>query len=228
MEQLALAWPATAAAGRDDFMVSAANATAVALLDAWPDWPDGRLALVGPEGAGKTHLASVWAAEARARVLPASALRAAEAPALARSPLVIEDADRGVDEEALFHVWNACASAGRGLLLTGRTPPADWDVALPDLASRLASLTPARLGDPDDALLSIVLLKLFADRQLAVRPALIGYLLPRMERSYAAAQAVVARLDAESLRRGVPPGAALARALLEEDGPALDRGGGRT
>ena len=134
---------------------------------------------------------------------------------LAEGPLAVEDVDRGVDEEALFHLWNACAGAGRGLLLTGRAAPSDWPATLPDLASRLASLTPARLEDPDDALLSIVILKLFADRQLAVRPAIIGYLLPRIERSFAAARDVVARLDAESLRRGVPLNTALARDLLD-------------
>ena len=196
-------------------MTSESNATAVALVDSWPAWPDGRLALVGPEGSGKSHLAAIWAAEAGARIVPAADLRAPDAPALAGGPLVVEDADRGVDEAALFHLWNACAAAGRGLLLTGRAAPTEWPVRLPDLASRLASLTPARLGQPDDALLSVVLLKLFADRQLAVRPALIGYLLPRMERSHAAAQAMVDRLDAESLRRGVALNVGLARALLE-------------
>lgn len=215
MEQLSLALPRLDARGRDDFMVSEANATALALLDAWPAWPDRRLALVGPEGSGKSHLAAIWAAEAGARVLAAADLAARDAPALAQAPLVVEDVDRGVDEEALFHLWNACAAAGHGLLLTGRTLPADWPVALPDLASRLASLTPARIGDPDDALLSVVLLKLFADRQLAVRPAIIGYLLPRMERSFAAAREVVERLDAQSLGRGVPLNAALARQILE-------------
>lgn len=196
-------------------MISASNATAAALVDAWPDWPDKRLALVGPAGSGKSHLAAIWADEAGARVLAATELRASDAPALADAPLVVEDADRGVDEEALFHLWNACAAAKRGLLLTGRTPPSEWPAALPDLASRLASLTPARIGDPDDALLSVVLLKLFADRQLSVRPAIIGYLLPRMERSFAAAQAMVERLDAQSLRRGVPLNTALARELLD-------------
>ncbi len=224
MEQLALALPRLDARGREDFMVSAANATALGLLDAWPDWPERRLALVGPEGSGKSHLAAIWAAEAGARIVEADALRAADAPALAEEPLVVEDADRGVDEEALFHLWNACAGAGRGLMLTGRAPPAAWPVRLPDLASRLSSLTPAVLEDPDDALLSVVLLKLFADRQLAVRPAIIGYLLPRIERSFAAAQAVVARLDAESLRRSAPINAALAREVVGEAG-SLDSPG---
>ena len=126
----------------------------------------------------------------------------------------MEDVDRGVPEEALFHLWNACAQAGHGLLLTGRGKPSAWPLDLPDLRSRVASLTPAAIGDPDDMLLSVLLLKLFGDRQLKVKPALIGYLLPRMERSFAAASRMVATLDAEALARGVPVNQALARTLF--------------
>ena len=215
MSQLSIALPRLEAQGREDFMFSASNATAVGLMDRWPDWPGGRLALVGPKGSGKSHLTAIWASEAGARIVPACDLRADDAPALAEIPVAVEDVDRGgLDEEALFHLWNACAVTGKGLLLTGRAAPSDWPVTLPDLRSRLASLTPARIEDPDDALLSVVLLKLFADRQLAVKPALIGYLLPRMERSFAAAQTLVARLDAESLARQQPIGPGLAKDIL--------------
>lgn len=214
-KQMVIEQPQLEARGREDFMVSRANATAVALIDG--DWPGGRLALVGPRGSGKSHLAGIWAAEAGARIVAARDL-AGDVVALAEAPLVVEDADRGVDEAALFHLWNATVASGTRLLLTGGKAPSDWDVTLPDLASRLASLTPAVLEDPDDALLSVVLLKLFADRQLAVKPALVGYLLGRMERSFAAAQSIVARLDAESLARGTAPNVALARALLDSGG----------
>ena len=214
MTQLALTLPRLDASGRDDFMVAPSNATAVALVDGWPDWPDRRLALVGPEGAGKSHLAGIWAEETGARRLRAADLEAGHTPDLAAGPLVVEDVDRGVPEEALFHLWNACAQAGHGLLLTGRGKPSAWPLELPDLRSRVASLTPAVIGDPDDMLLSVLLLKLFGDRQLKVKPALIGYLLPRMERSFAAASRMVATLDAEALARGVPVNQALARTLF--------------
>ncbi|MEM9795320.1 MAG: hypothetical protein AAF919_02455 [Pseudomonadota bacterium] len=214
MPALPMEQPRLEARGRDDFMVSASNSDAVALLDRWPDWPDKRLALVGPEGSGKSHLAAIWADEVGAQILPALDLRADAAVDLAAGPLVIEDADRGVDETALFHLWNAGAAAGQRLLLTGRTRPAAWPVELPDLRSRLASLTPANIEEPDDTLLSVLLLKLFADRQLRVKPALIGYLLPRMERSFRAAAEMVDRLDRVSLERGVPLNRDLAKDLL--------------
>ncbi|WP_298434011.1 hypothetical protein [uncultured Jannaschia sp.] len=215
VDQLAFPLPRLEARGRDDFMVAPSNATAHALIETWPDWPEARLALIGPEGCGKSHLAAIWAETAGARIMPAASLTPEMAPDLAEGPLVVEDADRGVDEAALFHLLNAAARSGAGLVLTGRMSPARWDVALPDLASRLGAITPAIIEDPDDVLLSVVLIKLFADRQLQVKPALIGYLLPRMERSFAAAATMVDRLDRESLAQGVAPNLALARSLLD-------------
>ena len=218
--QLAFPQPLREALGRDDLMVAPSNARAVALLDGWADWPDARLALVGPPASGKSHLAAIWAAETGARVVPAARLRAADAPALAEGPVAVEDGDRGVDEDALFHLWNACARTGAPLLLTARRAPADWGARLPDLASRLASLTPATIEDPDDALLGVLLVKLFADRQIAVRPALVGWLMRRIERSHAAAADAVARLDAAALAEGRPVDERLARAVLDNPGAA--------
>ena len=219
--QLAFALPPRTALGRDDLMVGPSNRDAATLLDGWRRWPSNRMALVGPPSSGKTHLAHVWATEAGGAVRPAAGLAAEDAPRAAEAPLALEDVDRAlaagaVAEDALFHLWNACARSGLPLLLTGRTAPAEWPVALPDLASRLASLTPARIGAPDDALLPVLLVKLFADRQVAVRPSLIGWLLVRMERSHAAAAETVARLDAAALVQGRPLDIALAREVLGE------------
>lgn len=213
-EQLAFPQPRAEAWGREDFMVTASNAQAVALLDGWRAWPQGRLGLVGPKGSGKSHLATIWAEEAGARSLRAADVRADQAPSLAEGPVVVEDVDRGGQDEALFHLWNACARSGQPLLLTGRGAPSDWGAKLPDLQSRLASLTPAVIEAPDDTLLPVLLLKLFADRQLTVRPNLIGWLLRRMERSHAAALHTVAQLDAAALSRGCEVDIKLARDVL--------------
>lgn len=219
--QLVLDLPARAAHGRADFFVSPANALAVGLVDRWPDWPGRRLAVAGPAGAGKTHLAHVWAAHAGAAVMAMEALDGRAVGEMAEDAAVaVEDADRVGEagpeaEEALFHLCNRLAARG-GLMLTGREPPARWRVALPDLASRLAATTVARLEPPDDALLGAVLLKLFADRQLAVAPDLVQYLLARMERSFAAAEAVVATLDRAGLANRRPVTARLAAEVLRD------------
>ncbi|MBK1635237.1 DnaA ATPase domain-containing protein [Rhodovulum adriaticum] len=222
--QLILDLPVRPARGRDDFFVSPANALVVTQVEAWRDWPQGKLLLIGPEGAGKTHLVHVWAALTGAEVIDALDLAAADLPGLAATGAVaVDGADRIAgtrpDEEALFHLHNLLLAEGGALLLTARTPPRDWPLLLPDLASRMQGTATAHLDAPDDALLAAVLVKLFADRQLTVQPDLILYLLGRMERSMAAAAHIVAQIDREALATGRRPGPRLARDLLDKPPP---------
>lgn len=205
-EQFTLPLPQArpAATGRADFFVSAANAEALAAVEGWRAWPQGKLVLTGPAGAGKSHLARIWAVEAGAALLPATDLVATDLPALAAHARVALDdahsvAGDAAAERALFHLHNMLAVAGGHLLLTAPEAPNRWHVALPDLASRLQATPVARLERPDDALLSAVLVKLFADRQLHVAPAVIAYLATRIDRSLADAARVVAAIDSRSL-----------------------------
>ena len=219
--QLVLDLPARPALGRADFFVSPANEVALAQVESWPDWPAGRLAVTGPEGSGKTHLAHVWAARSGARILTDPlALDFATLPGDAA--LAIEDVDalggvRAV-EEALFHLCNHLAAGGGTLLVSGREPPARWPLVLPDLASRLGVAAVARLEPPDDDLLAAVLVKLFSDRQLSVEPGLIRYLVSRMDRSFAAAERLVADLDRAGLALQRPITLRLAAEVLFDDG----------
>lgn len=215
-EQLVFDLPARPALGRADFYVSPANADAVALVDGGAAWPNGRMVLAGPEGAGKSHLAAVWSSETGAAVVAAGAIDAPDRLATA-GRVVVEDADRplGRDGEvALFHLANLLAQSGGRLLLTARTPPARWTVRLPDLASRMQASGLATLAPPDDALLSAVLVKQFADRQIAPPAALIPWLVLRIDRSFAAAADAVDRLDRAALVEGRPITRALARRVL--------------
>ncbi|MDC7787776.1 chromosomal replication initiator DnaA [Rhodoplanes sp. TEM] len=229
--QLALSLEHPARFSRDDFLASPSNAAALEMVDRWPDWPARALVLAGPEGAGKSHLAAVWAERAGARILPAAALGEAGGPdALAAGALVLEDVRSGVDEVALFHLLNLARDQGTWLLLTVAAPPAGWTLRLPDLHSRLRAMPVVQVAPPDAALLRAVLVKLFADRQLAVDEGLLTWLERRIERSFAAARAAVATLDREGLRRQRPVTRALAVAVLgrageddpEEGDPAGD------
>src|SRR5690606_29219842 len=131
----------------------------------WPSWPSPVVILCGPAGSGKSHLAAVWQARSRARHANAARI-AIPAPERGEAVLV-EDADRpGRDETGLFHLINATMTAGATLLITARTRPSAWDLALADLASRLRAATLVEIAAPDDALLSALIVKLFADRQL--------------------------------------------------------------
>jgi chromosomal replication initiation ATPase DnaA len=206
--------------GREDFLAGPPNAAALALVERWPDWPARTVALVGPEGAGKSHLAAIWAAAAGARAIAAHAITPAGVPtALATGALVVEDLRADACEEAaLFHLINLAREEEAFLLITARTPPAGFALRLRDLASRLRALPAVTLAPPDDALLRAVLVKLFADRQLAVDEELIGYVAPRIERSFAAARAIVDALDREALRQRREVNRALAVEILRERG----------
>jgi chromosomal replication initiation ATPase DnaA len=215
--QLALALDHAESYAREDFVAGPGNEAALRLIESWPDWPANTIALIGPEGSGKTHLATLWAAAAGARVIAGRALGVAELPhALATGALVIEDAAAARDERALFHLLNLAREEDASLLLTARTAPAAWPVAIPDLASRLRAVPVATLHAPDDAMLRAVIVKVAADRQLALDEAVVRYVAHRIERSFAAARAAVITLDNEALRQGRPVTRALAAELFRE------------
>ena len=200
--QLPLDLSAEPGHGRDELVVSAANAAAVSLVDSWPVWPSPVIVLAGPAGSGKTHLASIWREMSGAPVLLHDRIEAMAATGEGAQAFLIDDADSaGLDEAGLFHLINAVRQTGGTLLLTARRFPGAWGIALPDLASRLKAATTVEIAEPDDLLLSGVIMKLFADRQIAVDAAVITYLARRMERSLAAANAVVDALDRLALSR---------------------------
>jgi chromosomal replication initiation ATPase DnaA len=214
--QLAFDLPTLPAFRPEDFFTTQANAPA---LSAISDPGQNRLILIGPQGAGKTHLAHVWLQKWSAgnpAILIQPHELAHHLPNLARNAAVaVDNADAAErDETAFFHLYNLLVPSGR-LLLTATTPPRDWGLTLPDLASRLTTMPQARLDPPDDALLSAVLVKLFADRQTIVSPNLIAYLVTRMDRSIAAARSLVAQLDALALARGGPITRVLAAELMD-------------
>lgn len=220
--QLVLDLPFRAAMGRSDFYVSDANAAAVAGIEAWRDWPMSKMVLVGPAGSGKTHLAQVFCAQSGARLIAARDVGGSDPAALAEAQAIaIEDADQiagdRAAEEALFHLHNAAADRGAAVLVTARTPPARWGLCLPDLDSRMQQAGQLSLAPPDDRLLQAVLVKLAADRQMALTPALLRYILPRIDRSLAHVRDLITRLDAEALAAKQKPGLKHVRAILDRD-----------
>ena len=220
--QLTFDLPANVRLGPTDFFVSAANETAFAMINAPQAWPDGKLALIGPAGSGKTHLARVFAANSGAQIVSAKDI-AADAP-LPETALVVEDGDTlsASAYEWVFHAHNHLRAQGQSFLITGQTPPARWGISLPDLASRLSAATTVTIESPDDPLLMAVLLKHFADRQLAPAPDAILYLQRHLPRSFAAIRQVVQTLDREALAHSKPLSRPFVRAVL--DSLPLDEG----
>lgn len=209
--QLRLRLGRPASHSRDEYVHGPSNAQATKAVDAWPRWPAGCLVLVGPEGVGKTHLACAWAETADAVVLDR---RKPDVAAADGRPVVLEDVDRGVPEEALFHLINLAPREGGGLLLTSRTKPAAWPAALPDLRSRLNALFVAEIDEPDDQVLEGLLRRFFTARNIRPGEDVYAYLLRRIERSAVTARDIVQRLD-EAPDELKPISRVLARQLLE-------------
>lgn len=201
----------------DRLVVAEANRDAAKLLTDWRVWPGGALALSGPSGAGKTHLALAWAMETGARQV--SALAAPEDAAAifgeAQGRLLIDDADRERDEAMLWRVLDLTRSQRGAVLIVGAAPPSAWPVQLPDLRSRLASLPVAKLGEPDEALMEVVLRRICREQFIQLSDDAARYLVRRLPRTFAAARQWAAALDEELVRGAKPVTTALAKRALE-------------
>lgn len=213
-KQLTFDWPNGVALGADDFFVSESNAHAYEMIMDPASWPMRKLVLVGAPWAGKKHLSRIFAAQTDASVHAAVELPDPPKPG---AHIVIEEMQQlaTFDQEKMFHLHNHLQNTGGTLLMTATQPPSRWDIALPDLASRMQGTSVVTIHAPDDALLQALVMKLFADRQINPAPQLITYLSTRIERSYDAAWEIVDRLDRASLEEGRPITRALAARLLD-------------
>lgn len=205
---------------REDFVVSGGNREALAWVDRWPDWPAPALSLSGPPGCGKTHLGRIWASRAEAALRTGADFEArtvADLAALteAHAAVLIDDAGRA-PERALFHLYNLMRERRGHLLLLSELPPARWQIALPDLASRLRAAPAVAVAPPDDELLGSIILKQLSDRQLHAGPGVVQYLVARMERSAEVARRLVAALDRRALVEGREIDRRLAADVLSE------------
>jgi chromosomal replication initiation ATPase DnaA len=214
------------ALGREDFLVAPSNEVAVAWIDRWPAWPGPTLALHGPAGCGKSHLCQVWRAANGAVRVDGAMLAAADPPALlgTATACALDDVEAALGDndgraKRLLHLYNMLVERGGHMLFVGRAAPSRWPVVSRDLGTRLASVPAIELTAPGDTLIEAVLIKLFADRQLRVGSDVVRFVMPRMERSFAAARALVEALDRAALvdRREIT--VPLARAVLAD----LDR-----
>jgi chromosomal replication initiation ATPase DnaA len=217
--QLVLPLTSNPSLTRSDFIVAPGNEQAVALVDSWPNWPVRAVAIYGPAGSGKSHLAAIWQGRSGARMISASAL---DRDIAGIGPLVVEDVDSCPATDArdtrLFHLVES-ATVEAPLLLTGKEAPSTWPTVLPDLASRFSALVSLPLWTPDEALLTQLAHKLLADRQLTVPDGIVERVLQSLERSPDALREFIAKADAKALSESRPITLSLVRELIaEEDG----------
>lgn len=213
--QLALDLPIEERYGAEDFLVGDSNALAYGLIEQWPEWHDPVLLMVGPPGSGKTHLAHIWARQAHALFIRPEDIAAARAQdILSAHAVLIEDMDQGrFDEASLFHILNRARETQSSVLITARTPPSDWKIRTPDLLSRLRLAPRIDLQEPDDGLLTALLVKFFVERQMVVDMQVVDFIKSRIDRSVSALREFVDSLNREGLARRRRITRALARDL---------------
>lgn len=200
MSQIALPLDVRGSAGPVRIVVGSANRGAIDALANAARWPFRTAILIGPERSGKSLLAR-WFTKSGAGT-------------------AMDDADR-CDEAEVFHAWNRAQEDGRPLLLTARP---GWQIALPDLASRLSGSLSLELVAPDDAMVADLLLAHAEQRRLTLGEGAAAYLGPRIERSPAAVEAVIEAIDRLSLERQTPATMSVWRDALEAvQGPEQGR-----
>lgn len=211
VQQLPLELPHRPALGKEDFLIAPCNEEAVHLIDSWPDWSFFAACIYGSEGCGKTHLANVFSNRValltnfpyKIPCIKASSLKLETVHELyaQNQCLIVENLNADINEEAMFHLYNLYRNEGGNILFTSRIAPARLPFKLKDLQSRLNIVPSIEIKDPDDELLSSLLIKLFMDRQFMVSPEIITYLLNNIQRSFAYARKIVAEIDNISLAR---------------------------
>jgi chromosomal replication initiation ATPase DnaA len=219
--QFVLPLPHAPSFAREDFLAAPSNAAALALVESWPDWPAPLMLLNGPAGAGKSHLAAIFAARAGGVVIDGAQLGSIDPEAATSAPaLALDDSEAGVSAETVFfHLLNFARTRGVAVLMTARAAPSLWGVRTPDLLSRLRLAPIVEIAPPEPPLIEAALTKMFADRQLSVEPTVIAYVARRLDRSLGAARDLVEALDVEALAQGRKVTRAMAAALLSEAEP---------
>ncbi|MAZ76079.1 MAG: DNA replication protein [Micavibrio sp.] len=223
LEQIPLDLGNRTALERQDFLVAPCNEDAVAWIDLWPEWPAPCLVLYGPVASGKTHLGAVWAAQSSAVCVKASHINEDFIREIAgmNHHVIIEDGDSLIGnldgEKGLFHLYNIFKEEGRSIMLTLLEPPVRRTFALPDLASRLRATPSVAIREPDEQLLTAVLVKLFNDKQIRVGAEVLNYILPRIERSFEAVRDLVNEADRQAMAQQRKISIPLMRDILNQE-----------
>ncbi|MDA9008396.1 DnaA/Hda family protein [Alphaproteobacteria bacterium] len=220
--QYVLALPHRSAYGRDDFIVSACNAEAVAWIDKSEDWPLQCLVISGDTGSGKSHLAAVWKDRTGAVRLEPNQIGWSMAQVeteRAGRPLIIDQLENFQNSEGgetfLFHLINHAKEQAASLLILSGQPPAKMSISLKDLASRLLAMPTVSIRQPDDELIRGLYGKLFSERQLTVSEDVVAYLATHAARDFPTITGLVGQLDEQALASKKAITIHLARSVLQ-------------
>ena len=210
---------------RDDFMVSSCNLQAIRAIDSWPEWSFFSYVLYGPKGCGKSHLAHIFAEHVTriyykpiaVKIINAREITTHKVSSLHKeSPfLVVEDLSPKANNEALFHLFNLYQNEGGHILFTSENAPARMHFTLPDLQSRLNIIPSIAISEPDDQMLTALIVKLLNDRQLMVTQDILNYIIQNMQRSFSFAIKLVEEIDFISLAKKRAVSTAIVKEAIE-------------
>ena len=196
---------------KNDFLISSSNKEAFNLINKWPNWIGRKLILYGDKGIGKTHLSNIWKTKTSALNLSLKKFKNLRLENIFqnKNTFVIEnitkffnEKDKNIKkklEKKLLHFYNLVDEKESYVLITSLVSPKSLNIVLPDLRSRIMSSISIKIKKPDDKLLSLVLIKLFSDKQILIDKKIIKFIVYRSERSFTNLRMIVNKLDKKSL-----------------------------
>lgn len=213
MSQLILPLKVDTSYEESTFIVADSNKEAYMHVQSWPKWSAHGVIIYGNDGAGKTHLSEIWRNRTNSIQVD---LKGNLADQLSTgSCVVLDDIDIRSFERELFHLYNYLKENSGYFILTLKAPVLEYKIDLPDLRSRLLSLPQFEIKEPSDDLLKLISMKVFADHQLRVSPAVIDYIIPRIERSFSALRKLLNTAIHESQSKKKPITTHFMRQILE-------------
>ena len=206
-KQLYFEMPNKSALGIEDYMITDSNNFAFDLIIKMVKGEINFGLISGPPYSGKTHLSKILVKNTinyKSLYIDRdyqNILDKFESSDI----LILENIDKvkyDKSEQDLFHIINLVKESNKKLLMTSRKSISEIDLSLEDLKSRLNSILEAKINEPDDQLMELILIKIFNDKQLKINPNVIDFLMSRLVRSYESINLFIEKIDKFSLERG--------------------------
>ena len=186
---------------KDDFFVSKSNFFAFNLLDTWPKWEKNIINVCGEKYSGKTHLSEIFLNKNKGKILDSKKFIFNESYNLKiYQNIILEDFNNDIDEESIFSLINFVDQNNKYLVINSLKPINEMYFNLKDLKSRAKNSLVAKIEDPDDQLIKVLLAKNFSDRQIKIDNKLIEFAVKRITRSYGKIFEFIYKIDEMSLK----------------------------
>lgn len=186
---------------KDDFFVSKSNFFAFNLIDTWPKWEKNIINICGEKYSGKTHLSQIFLNKNKGKIIESKKFIFNKAENLRiYQNIILEDFNDDIDEESIFSLINFVDQNNKYLVINSLNPINEMNFNLKDLKSRAKNSLVAKIENPDDQLIKVLLAKNFSDRQIKIDNKLIEFAVKRITRSYGKIFEFIYKIDEMSLK----------------------------